>query len=140
MVTYGVQLIYLLLILGYNFLILFLLLKNSGKQLTLISRAYPTDIYLLKVNNKNSTARCETCSKLTRKTLERRHGKCPLGISGRIRGQEAMNAIFSKRAKIHKKYMKLGNFSSFLKRALSCMRLCPDIIHVSKFSYCYTIS
>ena len=30
------------------------------------------DIYLLKVNNKNTRARCEICSKLTIKTLERR--------------------------------------------------------------------
>ena len=33
----------------------------------------PTGIFLLKVNNRNTTARCETCSKLTIKTPERRH-------------------------------------------------------------------
>ena len=34
---------------------------------------YPTDIYLLKVNNRNSRARYEICSKLTVKTPERGH-------------------------------------------------------------------
>ena len=34
----------------------------------------PVDIYLLKVNNRNTRTRCEICSKLTRKTPERRHG------------------------------------------------------------------
>ena len=33
----------------------------------------PVGIYLLKVNNKNSRARCKICSKLTIKTPERRH-------------------------------------------------------------------
>ena len=28
---------------------------------------YPVSIYLLKVNNRNTTKRCETCSKLTQK-------------------------------------------------------------------------
>ena len=32
-----------------------------------------TNIYLFKVNNKNTTKRCEICSKLTIKTPERRH-------------------------------------------------------------------
>ena len=31
----------------------------------------PAKIYLLKVNNRNTRARCEVCSKLTIKTLER---------------------------------------------------------------------
>ena len=31
------------------------------------------NIYLLKVNNRNSRKRCEFCSKLTMKTPERRH-------------------------------------------------------------------
>ena len=34
---------------------------------------HPVDIYLLKVNNRNTRTRCEICSKLTKKTLERRH-------------------------------------------------------------------
>ena len=34
---------------------------------------YPVDIYLLKVNNKNTRTRCEMCSKLTIKTPKR----CP---------------------------------------------------------------
>ena len=32
----------------------------------------PVDSYLLKVNNRNTRARCEICSKLTIKTPERR--------------------------------------------------------------------
>ena len=35
--------------------------------------SYPVDIYLLNVNNRNTRTRCEICSKLTRKTPERRH-------------------------------------------------------------------
>ena len=31
------------------------------------------DIYLLKVNNRHTRKRCEICSKLTIKILERRH-------------------------------------------------------------------
>ena len=33
---------------------------------------FPVDIYLLKVNNRNTRTRCEICSKLTIKTPERR--------------------------------------------------------------------
>ena len=33
----------------------------------------PAGIYLLKVNNRNTRARCEICSKLTIKTPERRY-------------------------------------------------------------------
>ena len=33
-------------------------------------------IYLLKVNNRNTKARCEICSKLIIKTLERRRWRC----------------------------------------------------------------
>ena len=33
----------------------------------------PTDIYLFKVNNRNTRKSCEICSKLTIKTPERRH-------------------------------------------------------------------
>ena len=35
--------------------------------------AHPAGIYLLKVNNRNTRTRCEVCSKITIKTLERRH-------------------------------------------------------------------
>ena len=47
--------------------------KNSSKccNKTRITH-YPTNIYLLKVNNRNSRKRCEICSKLTIKTRERR--------------------------------------------------------------------
>ena len=34
---------------------------------------YPADIYLFKVNNRNTRTSCEICSKLTIKTSERRH-------------------------------------------------------------------
>ena len=34
---------------------------------------YPAGIYLLKVNSRNTRARCDVCSKLTIKTPERRH-------------------------------------------------------------------
>ena len=34
---------------------------------------FPAGIYLLKVNNRNTRIKCEICSKLTIKTLERRH-------------------------------------------------------------------
>ena len=36
----------------------------------------PTNIYLLKVNNRNSSKRCDICSKLTIKIPERRHLHC----------------------------------------------------------------
>ena len=36
-------------------------------------KSNPAGIYLLKVNNKNTRARCETCSKLAIETPERRH-------------------------------------------------------------------
>ena len=34
----------------------------------------PVGIYLFKAKNRNTRTRCEICSKLTIKTLERRHG------------------------------------------------------------------
>ena len=42
-------------------------------QLLLHSCLSPAGIYLLKVNNRNTRARCEICSKLTINTPERRH-------------------------------------------------------------------
>ena len=36
------------------------------------SITYPVDIYPLKVNNRNTKAKCEICSKITIKTQERR--------------------------------------------------------------------
>ena len=35
--------------------------------------SFPGNIYLFKVNNRDSRKRCEICSKLTIKTPERRH-------------------------------------------------------------------
>ena len=37
---------------------------------------FPAGIYLLKVSNKNTRARCEICSKLTIKIPERRQWRC----------------------------------------------------------------
>ena len=37
---------------------------------------YPVGIYLPKVNNRNTRARCEICSKLPIKTAERNHWLC----------------------------------------------------------------
>ena len=34
---------------------------------------YPANVYLFKVNNRNTRNRCEICSKLIIKTPERRH-------------------------------------------------------------------
>ena len=42
--------------------------------LNIYSRIFPTGIYLLKVNNRNTRTRFEICSKLTIKIPERRHG------------------------------------------------------------------
>ena len=38
----------------------------------------PANIYLYKVNNRNSRKRCETCSTLAIKTLERRQRTLPI--------------------------------------------------------------
>ena len=46
-------------------------LKNIGSNV-----AHTADIYLLKVENKNTRTRCEICSKLTIKTPERHHLRC----------------------------------------------------------------
>ena len=37
------------------------------------TRTYPAGNYIFKVNNRNTTARCEKCSKLTVKIAESRH-------------------------------------------------------------------
>ena len=42
-------------------------------------KRFPFDVCLLKVNNRNTRARCEICSKLTTKTPERRQW-CRSGI------------------------------------------------------------
>ena len=39
-------------------------------------KQYPADNDMFKVNNRNTGARCEICSKLTIKTTERRHWRC----------------------------------------------------------------
>ena len=53
--------------------------KNVNKKMSVrkvITFNFPVGIYLLKVNNRNTTTRCEICSKLTIKTPERRHWRC----------------------------------------------------------------
>ena len=47
-------------------------LKGEVKNVNILEQV-PGGIYQLKVNNRNTRARCEICSKLTIKTLERRH-------------------------------------------------------------------
>ena len=44
---------------------------NTVKNL-ILTRINPANIYLFKVNNRNTRTRCEICSKLTIKTPERR--------------------------------------------------------------------
>ena len=41
-----------------------------------LQKIFPAGNYIFKVNNRNTRARCEICSKLTIKTTERRH-LCP---------------------------------------------------------------
>ena len=45
---------------------------NDGDELFLPNDTLSAGIYLLKFNNRNTRTRCEICSKLTMKTLERR--------------------------------------------------------------------
>ena len=42
-------------------------------------KPYPAGSYMFKVNNRNTRTRCEICSKLTIKTLERRHWRVNTG-------------------------------------------------------------
>ena len=49
------------------------LCKNSYPLSTVIYFRNPVSIDLLKVNNRNTSIRCEICSNLTIKTPERRH-------------------------------------------------------------------
>ena len=48
------------------------LLQRRFRTMSNVNDANPVSIYLLKVN-RNTRTRCEICSKLTRKTPERRH-------------------------------------------------------------------
>ena len=47
-------------------------LKANADKCHVILSTVPAGIYLLKVNNRNTRARCEICSKLTIKAPERR--------------------------------------------------------------------
>ena len=42
-----------------------------------LRRNDPSNVYLLKVDNRNTSKRCEICSKFTTKTPERRHWRRP---------------------------------------------------------------
>ena len=47
---------------------------NERKNVTILTNLNnPANIYLFKVNNRNTGERCEICLKLTLKTLEQRH-------------------------------------------------------------------
>ena len=48
------------------------MITELGTSRSTVYFKFPAGIYLLKVNNRNVRARCEICSKLTIKTLERR--------------------------------------------------------------------
>ena len=50
--------------------------KIAFDESKILERGHPVGIYLLKVNNRNTRARCEICSKLTIKTPERRQWPC----------------------------------------------------------------
>ena len=45
-----------------------ILIFITNMTLNLKSSSYPASIYMFKVNNRNTGARCEICSKLTIKT------------------------------------------------------------------------
>ena len=47
-------------------------LKVCVVTATYYANSYPADNYMFKVNNRSTRTRCEICSKLTRKTSERR--------------------------------------------------------------------
>ena len=46
---------------------------KCASEMCIERKAFPVDIYMFKVNNRNTRTRCEICSKLTKKALERRH-------------------------------------------------------------------
>ena len=46
--------------------------KEDSHSHIMLSRSYPTNISLFKVNNKNTIKRCEICSKSIIKTPKRR--------------------------------------------------------------------
>ena len=54
------------------FFFIFIFIISNQIIILELSYHYPADIYLLKVNNRNSRTRCEICSKLTIKIPERR--------------------------------------------------------------------
>ena len=51
-------------------------LHKGNSHIISFQLCYPTGNYLFKVNNRNTRTRCEICSKLTIKTLERLPWRC----------------------------------------------------------------
>ena len=47
--------------------------RDLSSDCIFLTENIPADIYLFKLNNRNTRTRFEICSKLTIKTLERRH-------------------------------------------------------------------
>ena len=58
----------------FRFFIVRINFLNHSRQVfgVILFVSFPTGIYMFKLHNRNTTTRCEVCSKLTIKTLERR--------------------------------------------------------------------
>ena len=74
-------------------------------------------IYLLKVNNRNTRRRCETCSKLTIKTPEERRW-CRSGIFI-VNFEHISNPVLVFLLLTLNMYLSVGNLSASLQQALS---------------------
>ena len=57
------------------------LFSNRVIHLNLNTETFPSGIYLLKVNKRNTRTKCEICSKLTIKIPERRHWRLCSSVS-----------------------------------------------------------
>ena len=118
MVTYSGQLVYLLMILGYSFLILFFLLEDSSKQFTLLLFT-PMSHFHIRFQGVE---------------------KWNTGVK-RVNIHSILVGVFEE--KNHKNTKKRELFIIFLKRALSCHATMPSYhshSRVSEFSRCYTIT
>ena len=58
---------------NFNICKRFLYAKKKNAETFIALFNYPAGNYVFKLNNRNTRARCEICSKLTIKTPERRH-------------------------------------------------------------------
>ena len=56
-----------------SFVIVGLSVKDEKEYIIFFKSNSPGNIYLFKLNSRNTRKRCEICSKLTIKTPERRH-------------------------------------------------------------------